>query len=172
MRSFKAAPLRFLVAAFPRNIRLLRDSVVWLIASLVSQDLVCWFLQAQAQGHGDDLALRDRLIFIERWNDYECAFGIGFMHGAAAMSERILGESLRIAARLGTLRPGVPIAMEADPGHPGDAAPPTEIAGLWQRLRGAPEASHRCSAARVHYLVQASCDGKQATRSASRYSQR
>ena len=49
------------------------------------------------------------------------------MDRSTAVSERILGESLRIAARLGTLRPGVPIAVQADAAHPGDAAPPAEF---------------------------------------------
>jgi len=43
------------------------------------------------------------------------------MHGSAAMAQRFLGESLWIPASFCTLRPGVPIRMQADADYLGEA---------------------------------------------------
>lgn len=51
------------------------------------------------------------------------------MHGAAAVSERVLGEPLRIAACLGPLRPRITITVQADAGHSGNSAPSAKLRG-------------------------------------------
>ena len=81
-------------------------SVVWLLASLVSGDVIGLLAQGESQRHGDYFTLRDRFVLIERRNNHERALGVGLMDGATTVSERVLGKSLRIAARLRALGPG------------------------------------------------------------------
>jgi hypothetical protein len=59
--------------------------VVWLLAGLVSGNVVSLFAQAQSQRHRDDFALRDRFVLVEGRNNHERALGVGFMDGATTV---------------------------------------------------------------------------------------
>jgi hypothetical protein len=87
------------------------------------------FISDGHAGHDDDLFRGQFLVLIEGGQDDLSALGVGFVHGPAAVSERVLREPLGIAAFLGPLRPRMPVAVQADPDHPRDAAAAAELRG-------------------------------------------
>ena len=82
----------------------------------------------------DPLGLGLLLIFPEGWNDDVSVAGIGTMDRLAVVAESLLGEALRIAGRLGTLRPGVAVGVQR---HPGDFQPPATLLELGRAVGGA-----------------------------------
>src|SRR6266567_3559982 len=79
---------------------------------------------------------RPFLINFERGQLHLRLARIGTVHGLAVMAEGFLSESLRVAADLGSFRPGVTIGMQTHPGHLCPAADALELGRPMSRGNG------------------------------------